>query len=191
MAADEEFFDRLVQNRRSLKSFNGNAVSKASVEKILNWATQSPNHLLNQPWRFRVCLQGGIQSFVECLKTRVSESEWKALNSGAQRLLTAGALIIVSVQRGESELRREENFAAAAAATQSLLLGATALGIRSFWSTGKLMRHDETRSLFGIPDEEIFVGGIWLGEGPIPPSPPRRPLEEVSQWFDDFTTPST
>jgi nitroreductase len=80
-------------------------------------------------------------------------------------------------------IRAEENFAATAAAVQSILLGAASLGLLSFWSTGKLMRHPTTRLLLGSLDQEIFVGSLWLGKGPLPEVPPRKALSEVTSWW--------
>ena len=55
-----------------------------------------------------------------------------------------------------------EHIAAASAAVQNLLLGATARGLHSFWSSGGVMRRADTFAMLGIPADEILLGAVYL-----------------------------
>jgi hypothetical protein len=59
-------------------------------------------------------------------------------------------------------LRNMEHIAAASAAIQNILLGATAAGHPSYWSSGGTLRQREARTLLGIPMDEIFLGCLFV-----------------------------
>lgn len=176
-------FALLVEKRRTLKRFDGRLIPKADLLQLLDWAILSPNHRLNQPWRFRVCEGKDIPAFLQELETKMGKENWPTYQSAADRLRSAGGFIDVAVLKEEPGIRDEENFAATSAAVQSILFGATALGWQSFWSTGKLVRLPETRELIGMPPNEHFVGSIWLGGGESPEAPKRKPVSEVTEFW--------
>ncbi|HCP40607.1 MAG TPA: hypothetical protein DIT65_02335, partial [Cryomorphaceae bacterium] len=59
-------------------------------------------------------------------------------------------------------LRNMEHIAASSAAIQNILLGATAGGYPSYWSSGGILRKKETRVLLNIPMNEIFLGCLFV-----------------------------
>ena len=59
-------------------------------------------------------------------------------------------------------LRNMEHIAAASTAIQNILLGATAAGHPSYWSSGGTLRQREARTLLGIPMDEIFLGCLFV-----------------------------
>ena len=59
-------------------------------------------------------------------------------------------------------LRNMEHIAAAGAAIQNILLGATAAGHPSYWSSGGTLRQKEARTLLDIPMDEIFLGCLFV-----------------------------
>jgi nitroreductase len=69
-----------------------------------------------------------------------------------------------------------ENRDAVAAGIQNLLLGATTLGLASFWSTPALTRPPAVLDLCGFHPEDRLVGIVYLGwatqECPAPARPP-------------------
>ncbi|MFI5196410.1 MAG: nitroreductase family protein, partial [Chitinophagales bacterium] len=50
-----------------------------------------------------------------------------------------------------------------AAAIQNILLGATALGISSFWSTGGMTHTTALKEHLGLATDDIIMGLIFLG----------------------------
>ncbi|MCG6155127.1 nitroreductase family protein [Rubinisphaera margarita] len=59
-------------------------------------------------------------------------------------------------------LENMEHLAAAGAAVQNLLLGATASGIRNYWSSGGILRTPEVFDLLGIPPRELLLGSLFF-----------------------------
>ena len=59
-------------------------------------------------------------------------------------------------------LRNMEHLAATGAAIQNMLLGATAKGFPSYWSSGGVIRHKEVREILSVSLEEILLGVLFL-----------------------------
>jgi nitroreductase len=76
----------------------------------------------------------------------------------------------------------DENRDAVAAGVQNLLLGATALGLASFWSTAPLIDSPRALDLCGFAPDDRIVAVIYLGHPhqqrrrrPARPTPPINP----------------
>ena len=86
----------------------------------------------------------------------------------------------------EDPVTDEEDFAAAAAATFIVLLGAHARGLGGYWRTPAVLRTPEGRAALGIPDGERVLGLIHLGhaKGPEKLAPERAPVDEIRSYLD-------
>lgn len=164
-----------IKQRRTTKIFSGKELPKELVEKLLDLAVWAPNHGLNEPWRFRVCTQSGIQKWEKALPQEIFQPTF-------EKLKKVGALIYVTTLKDSNSVVEEENDAATCAAIQNILLGATALGLASYWSTGNLMKCAETQRFLEIQNTERFVGAIWLGYGEAPPPKPRTDFQKKTAW---------
>lgn len=183
MSIHFEDFEKLVLSRRTTKDFDGRAVDRDTIEKLLKLAVWAPNHRLNEPWRFYVCTHGAIPEWIEHLRTKIDAQSFLPLQKSLERFKKVGAAVYVSVKKEKNEIIDWENYAAACAAVQNILLGAEALGLASFWSTGKAMAHPQSRSFLNVDQNERFVGCIWLGHAATKPeAKARKPLTEVSFW---------
>jgi nitroreductase len=69
---------------------------------------------------------------------------------------------VAITQHGDPSVR-EEDYAAAAAAIQTMMLAAHALGLASFWSTNRLIEYPPARALLGVPAEQRIIGLVQLG----------------------------
>ena len=88
-------------------------------------------------------------------------------------LAGCGALVLVTwlpepddSERGRGEAHRtmmdEEHLAAAAAATQNLLLATKARKINTYWSSGGVLREWECFELCKIPVQEKLLGAVFM-----------------------------
>jgi len=59
-------------------------------------------------------------------------------------------------------LQNMEHIAAASAAIQNILIGATARGLPNYWSSGGVLRTEKIKKILHIPEEEILLGAIFL-----------------------------
>lgn len=186
MNQQEKFlsFAQIVKDRRTSKIYDGKEVLMEDLNALIEMARYAPNHRLNEPWRFRILQQASIKKLIDHTRQQLSETEILPLEKPIGVLLQAGALIYVTSVVDQQKLVDEENFAAVSAAVQNILLGATAKGILSFWSSNKIMLLPTTRQFLKIPDHERFVGGIILGFGKPSEFKERPlPLDEVCLWI--------
>lgn len=85
-----------------------------------------------------------------------------------------------------------EHLAAAGAAGQAFLLGATEAGWRTYWSTGGALREDFGFALLDLPPAEILLGALFLFPAETPGAEERPgklrgergPLRSYFSWRD-------
>lgn len=176
-------FHEIVFDRRTCKEFDGRAISQEQIQQLLTWAVRAPNHRLNEPWFFRILNQKAVSDWLSHIEAKLNETELSSLKRSIDRVRHVGALIFVSSKISENKTLTRENYAAVCAAIENLLLGASALGIQSFWSTSRLMCHPETMRFLEWQENEDFVGAIWLGYGKTPELSARKPIQKVSRWW--------
>lgn len=89
----------------------------------------------------------------------------------------------------EGSLKNMEHIAAASAAVQNLLVGATERNIPNYWSSGGVLRKKELRNLLDIPMDEILLGGVFMfpedsadKEGEIKLGAHRENGKEINTW---------
>ncbi len=89
----------------------------------------------------------------------------------------------------EGNIKNMEHIAAASAAIQNVLLGATAREIPNYWSTGGPLRTDQLKNYLGIPVDEIVMGSIFLypkdaelRNPRIIPGAMRNEGKEINTW---------
>jgi nitroreductase len=185
--------ERVIHTRRTHKAFTGASIPRATIERLLELARWAPTHRLTEPWRFHVLEQPVIIRLMDFLRARPEIAAVPDPVKGPQklaklleRLPQAGALIMTTWLRSKNATIDLEDHAAAAAAVQNLLLGATAHGLGSYWSTTPALAHPLTQRWCGIDmDSRGFLGCIWLGyPATEPPVPPRRPVQEAVSWVN-------
>jgi nitroreductase len=166
--------DELIRTRRTHKAYDPAPVDPATLDELFELARWAPNHHLTNPWRFRVL---GPRALDALLAAAGPENEAK--------LRRAPTLVAASVvQCGEDPLADEEDYAAAAAATFIVLLGAHSRGLGGYWRTPAVLRTPEGRAACGIPDGEKVLGLIHLGRARgDKPAPERAPLGEIRTFL--------
>jgi nitroreductase len=98
------------------------------------------------------------------------------------KYLRAPVIIVVGTAPGDSELQTEENRDAVAAGIQNLLLGATAMGLGSFWSSCPKGANDDVARHCGWDPGTHVTAIIYLG-WPTRTLPDReRPAPEITHF---------
>ncbi len=162
----------VIKHRRSTKpaQMNGKLIPDAQVQKLLELADWAPTHGNTEPWRFFVYSGNAIKTFcaqhAELYKKNTDPEKYlqanydKFLHNGD----TASHVIMTVMQRGAlPKVPVMEEEAAVSSAIQNILLGATALGIASFWSTGGMVHHYSMKELLHLRNEDVVMGMIYLG----------------------------
>lgn len=197
----------IIRGRRSLRRYNGQAVSDEVLSQLLDAAAWAPSAHNRQPWRY--CVVRDAQT-KEALSLRMGE-QWRtdlSLDSVPQedinrrvsishtRVMTAGAVIIPSVTMEDmdeypDDERTEAEWMMAvqsvALSCQNLLLAAHALGLAACWMCAPLFVPDLVRDALDLPRQwhpqaMITVGYPQRGHAAKDKTKTREPLESWVVW---------
>ena len=158
-----------IRRRRTHKQYGSNPVDEATLRGLLDLARYAPNHHVTQPWRFRVL---GPET-----RRRLAEA---AGGKEATKLARAPTLVLATAVLSGDPRTDEEDLHATACAVYAVLLGATDLGLASYWRTPGALETDEARGVLGLGEEERIVGLVHLGPAiSEPPPKDRAGLDEV------------
>lgn len=172
-------FATLVRSRRtSMIVDQGREVPVDLIAELCGLATWAPNHKKTWPWRFALFTGDGRARLGE---TMAGEMERLDVGDDAKRTKTrtkylrTPATLVVGCTPHDNEMLHAENRDAVAAGIQNLLLGATALGLASFWSTPAITRPPSVLDLCGFETDDRIVGIIYLGWAAQQCPAPQRP----------------
>ena len=156
---------------------------------MLNNAVWAPTHGMTQPWRFIVFRDNALNDLSEALGSiYLSEiPKEKQLDSKLGKLMSrskmASAVIAIILDREDSIIPEEDDFAAISCAVQNMQLTATAQGIGAFWSTPGIMKSKRFNEFLGLKEEQRCIGLFYLGYPAIEwPKGQRKPIEYLTEW---------
>jgi nitroreductase len=177
--------------RRSIGKLDGD-VPDAELRELIELATWAPNHKLTEPWRFTV-LRGAARERLGALWAQIAGRETELsgemrdelMRRTAFKPLRAPVIVAVSVRTDEKPVTAIEDFAAASAAVQNMLLAAHARGFGAIWRTGELAYRDEIKTFLGLDPTDRIVAFVYLGRPAMTAPPPRpRALEGAITVLD-------
>ncbi|MEW5801938.1 MAG: nitroreductase family protein [bacterium] len=157
----------ILQSRKSQRSFLDNKpIPREHLEQIVDCARLAATARNVQPWEFVVVTDRGVRQKIAEIATT------------GKFIAQASACIVVFCQ--DTKYYLEDG----CAATENILIAATALGIASCWVAGDKKPYDEDiRHLLGVPQGYKLVSFIALGyDGQEVQRHPKRPLTEVLHW---------
>jgi nitroreductase len=153
-----------IRTRRTHKVFGAEPVDRETLLELFELARWAPNHHLTNPWRFRVVGPEARAALKEA-----------AGPEAAAKLDRAPTLVVASVVGAD-----EEDLLAAGCAAYIVLLAAHGRGLVAYWRTPGVLRTPEGRAAVGLPQDERFVGLLYLGSARQSREPPERaPVVDV------------
>lgn len=175
-------FDALARRRRtSLLVDTARPVDPALVERLCELATWAPNHKRTWPWRFAWVTGDG--------RTRLGDAAADAMAARGDdpgkvaktrtKYLRAPGMLVVGAAPGDTPSRTVENRDAVAAAVQNVLLGATAHGLASFWSSCPKGAEPAVADVCGFDGGTAIVAMIYLGWPTGEVEAPERPPASI------------
>ncbi len=185
-----------ITRRRTIKQYTGEPIPRDVVERILDAAVWAPNHHLTEPWRFTVLTGDAKDHLAELRRQQVAEGMPETESAQARlrldetyrKMSGAAALVVVTCRDHPDPVIQDENRFATAAATQNLLLAATAEGLATFWSSG-IARYEQARQDLQIPDDEFIVSIVHLGYPRVELPGRRKSARELTRWLDAVPGP--
>jgi nitroreductase len=185
--------EKVIKSRRSISwsKMNGKVIPDETVNQLLSLADYAPTHGRTEPWRFYVYGGEALQRFgrehaelywQNTAEDKRQEATFEKLKQNVEK---ASHLVIAVMSRGANvKIPQVEEVAAASAAIQNVLLGAEALGIASFWSSGGMTHTQALKTYLHLQAEDIILGLIFLGYSnePAKDSVRNTPLSEKIKW---------
>jgi nitroreductase len=179
----------LMLSRESAMKLEAPGPSEEELERIFASAVRAPDHGRLRPWHFVVIPEerraafGGLMA--DCLKRRnpaVSDTELQRERDKAFRSPVIVA-VAAKVQRGH-KIPEIEQIASAAAAAQTIMLAAPALGYGAVWKTGAPAYDATVKRALGLSPEDDIIGFLYIGTRVGGPSPIPRPAAKdfVTTW---------
>jgi len=152
------------------------------VDDLCALATWAPNHKQTWPWRF-AALTGAArarlgEAFADDMAVREFGDEGKRAKTRTKYTRTPTVLVVAAAPHA-NELFHVENQYAVAAGIQNLLLGATTLGLASFWGSPPLAHSPAALAVCGFEPTDRLVGVIYLGWAARTVPTPERPPPAV------------
>ena len=141
-----------IRGRRTHKAYRPEPIEREVLEELFELASWAPNHHLTVPWRFRVV---GPQA-LEALKEAAGPE-------AASKLDRAPTLVVCSATSAGEEPADTEDLLATGCAAYIVLLAAHGRGLAGYWRTPAVLREEAGRRAVGLPDDERFVGLLYLG----------------------------
>jgi len=165
--------DDALKNRRSVREFQDESISRKEIEAIVQAGLLAPTASNRQHWRIVAITDPSI---IRDLYEKV----------GAQDIVFNPPVVLTVVYNPLFNARRSAHVQSTAAAVQNMLLKATEMGYGTTWVAG--MGDDrELRKLLEIPDTWEPLCYVLLGRivRTFPPPPPKYELDEVL-FFNKF-----
>jgi len=148
------------------------------ITDLCGLATWAPNHKKTWPWRFAVFTGDGRARLGDTMADdmeRIGFGDDVKRAKTRTKYLRTPATLVVGCTPHTDEMLHVENRDAVAAGIQNLLLGATALGLASFWSTPAITQPPAVLDLCGFEPDDRIVGMIYLGWATQTCAAPDRP----------------
>lgn len=173
--------DLAARRRSNLRIDRDRPVPDELLDRLVAMAACAPNHKRTFPWRFRILTGSARADLGAALAADLTAEGADAakVDKARGKYLRAPVVIAVASRVGADDTMTAENRDAVSAAIQTLLLGATAAGLASYWSTGGAMTSAGVRTHCDLDPTDTLVGLIYLG-WPTDDAPPiERPAPEV------------
>lgn len=186
-------FEHIVRKRRTTKPpmMNGQKIPDEQVKDLLKLANWAPTHGRTEPWRFYVYTGESMAKFcqehADMYKSNTPEDKFVAATYENLRNMgnKASHLIIAIMKRGNlPKIPAWEEMAATSAAVEHILLGATALGMASYWGSGGMITHQAMKDHYQLGEEDMVLGAVYLGYADVEmPAVRNTWIEEKAVWL--------
>lgn len=179
-----------IKTRRTVKAqaMNGNKIPNGHIAAILELANWAPTHGYTEPWRFVVyenpaefCAQHAEVYKQNSMGDNFDPAVYNNLMHQGDK---ASHIIVAVMKRGDlPKIPPFEEIAAASCAIQNMLLGATALNIASFWSTGGMALRPFFKEYMGFGNDDNIMGILYFGYSDEYPEGKRNSeIEDKITW---------
>ena len=183
-----------IHQRRSIGKLDLPIPSQDELATVLKAAMCAPDHKQLKPWQFVVMTGQALDEFGQVLlKAGVANAEMVGtlLDDATRNKLVnqpkrAPMIIMVATRYQTHEKVPEfEQLLSAGAMIQTLLLALKSLGYDSVWRTGELANHPVLKAHFGVADQDVICGLIYVGTSAVTmPARENSDLWRLVRFFE-------
>lgn len=191
MSIDTNALNELMANRRTVfpeQYDTDKQVPDAIINQMLENANWAPNHGQTEPWRFIVYKDGALTNLAADMERIIKENAPNPnpdkLAKLMNRVSRASHIITIIMKRDPNrKIRQIEEIEAVACAVQNMHLTAAANGVGAFWSTGGMTYLEASKTYFGLEEEDMLMGFLFVGmpSGELPKGR-RKPIADKVEW---------
>jgi nitroreductase len=180
-----------IHKRHSVSKVKADAPPRDMVEKLLDAGNHAPNHYKVRPWRFVVLTGNARNKLGDAMAAsqheRLPEIPAEGLDKTRALPLRAPVIIAVGVDKPvEAKILQLENYSAAAAACENILLAAQASGLGAIWRTGEWSRDEKVKAFLGFEADQHIAGLIYIGYPETEnEAAPRPSHEDRTVWMEE------
>ncbi len=168
----------VIKNRRSIREFKENEVSKDLIEDLINCARLAPSAKNRQPWKF-VIVQNDIKN--EIANIMLENTTNNTSKYTAKTIKEASILILVLKNKNDNWIIGDT--LSIGAAIEHICLRATDLGLGSLWIRDTVYIQKEIENLIRIKNMEMICAVAIGYPNESPNSRPRKKLDEILEWY--------
>lgn len=166
---------KIIESRRSIRSFNDKMLDKNTILDILNYAILAPSAKNRQPWYF-VIVQN--QDLKKDIGNILYEKMGDISRTTSNVIKDCQALVLVYADIEDMIM----DTVSVGACIQNMILRATDLNVASLWIGFILHIDSELKEKFKI--DKKLVSAVALGYSDETPNKrTRKSLDEVSKWY--------
>lgn len=180
-----------IENRRSIRNFKADKISKEIVEDILNCGRLAPSAKNRQPWYF-VIVQDEMKNkiadmMIDYTINKDDTNERKKLGCASSVNPTANVIkqapILVLVFREKNDNWIIGDNLSIGACVENMCLRATDLGIGSLWIRDIVYVSEDVAKMLGHGDLELNCAVLFGVPNQNPKQRPRKELKEIMEWY--------
>ncbi|MDF2645390.1 MAG: nitroreductase [Paenibacillus sp.] len=192
MKASKEGIIQTIRDRRTIRDYNGEPMSKETVIELLDDAVWAPFHSAKEPWRFILFMGEGRRTFAEAVAQTYSkeivEQHGERVMHQYCHLMQAHLLVVIEADPRQKQF--EDAFSATAALIQNLQLIAWERKIGVVWKTNDYNWNPKFLDTVGVKPGERVVGTLHLGyfnEDKVPRPKARTSVGELLTVYQDYS----
>jgi nitroreductase len=155
-------------------------IDPALVTELCDLAQWAPNHKRTWPWQFALVTGDARATLGETMAVVLAADGMspERLEKTRGKYTRTPATLAIGCTPGDSPLRTAENRDAVAAGIQNVLLGATAVGLATYWGSCPDSCHGAVTEFLGFEPGTYISALIYLGwpvnTVEVPERPPVR-----------------
>ena len=154
-----------IKTRRSVRQYRTDAIARDVIEDIVDCGRLAATGMNVQPWEFVV------------VTDQDTRRQLADITEYGKFIATAPVCIGVFCERVKYFIED------GSAATQNMLLAATAHGLASCWVAGDKKPYcDKIEALLGVPETHGLMSLVAVGYPESVPQPTKRSLAQVIHW---------